>query len=547
MIYWLLFIVFAVTSINCANLHVEIEKIFQLSVIHFNDFHARFDQINHSGGVCKAGENCIGGFSRLYRQIEDILTDKPSSILLNAGDSFQGTLWYTVGKWNVTQQFMNRLPIDAEVLGNHDFDDGISGVVPYIKSLHHPVVVCNIDDELEPEIQRIYQKSIVIEREGKKIGVIGVILSECDKIAKTGQLKFLLESPSVNAEAERLVKEEGVYTNIVLSHSGYDIDKKIAANASEKISLIVGGHSHTFLFTGDDPPGPDIVGGPYPTVVKSKYGHTVLVTQASALCKYLGNITIFFYENGEVIDYSGQPIFLSSNHQQDEQINQELSLWKNTVESQGDVVLGSTFVTLSGESCYNRECSLGNFVADAMVYAYTSDIGGGPWTRSSIAVVNPGGMRNDIRIGDITYNDLATAQPFENTFDIGEIEGVHLRELFEYTSLPYRYKNAENRLNILQVSGLKIIYKLKKPEGQRLESLKVLCQNCSVPVYEDLDDNKTYSIVVISHLLDGGRYPILTNKVKNRTTGRLDMDVLIEFLAHRDPVFIETGTRLTFN
>nr|XP_023014359.1 apyrase-like isoform X3 [Leptinotarsa decemlineata] len=481
MIYWLLFIVFAVTSMNCANLHVEIEKIFQLSVIHFNDFHARFDQINDSGGVCKAGENCIGGFSRLYRQVEDILTDKPSSILLNAGDSFQGTLWYTVGKWNVTQQFMNRLPIDAE------------------------------------------------------------------KIAKTGQLKFLLESPSVNAEAERLVKEEGVFTNIVLSHSGYDIDKKIAANASEKISLIVGGHSHTFLFTGDDPPGPDIVGGPYPTVVKSKYGHTVLVTQASALCKYLGNITIFFDENGEVIDYSGQPIFLSSNHQQDEQINQELSLWKNMVESQGDVVLGSTFVTLSGESCYNRECSLGNFVADAMVYAYTSDIGGGPWTRSSIAVVNPGGMRNDIRIGDITYNDLATAQPFENTFDIGEIDGVHLRELFEYTSLPYGYKNAENRLNILQVSGLKIIYNLKKPEGQRLESLKVLCQNCSVPVYEDLDDNKTYSIVVISHLLDGGRYPILTNKVKNRTTGRLDMDVFIEFLANRDPVFIETGTRLTFN
>lgn len=47
-----------------------------------------------------------------------------------------------------------------------------------------------------------------------------------------------------------MVKEEGVFTNIVLSHSGYDVDKRIAANASEKISLIVGAHSHTFLFTG---------------------------------------------------------------------------------------------------------------------------------------------------------------------------------------------------------------------------------------------------------------------------------------------------------
>lgn len=63
-------------------------------------------------------------------------------------------------------------------------------------------------------------------------------------------MSFYLESPSVNAEAERLVKEEGVFTNIVLSHAGYDVDQAIAANASEKISLIVGSHTHTFLYTG---------------------------------------------------------------------------------------------------------------------------------------------------------------------------------------------------------------------------------------------------------------------------------------------------------
>lgn len=59
-----------------------------------------------------------------------------------------------------------------------------------------------------------------------------------------------MESPSVNEEAERLVREEGVFTNIVLSHSGYEIDKQIAENASKRISLIVGAHSHSFLYTG---------------------------------------------------------------------------------------------------------------------------------------------------------------------------------------------------------------------------------------------------------------------------------------------------------
>jgi 5'-nucleotidase len=63
-----------------------------------------------------------------------------------------------------------------KVLGNHEFDDGIKGVVPFIKNLKAPVIVSNIDDSLEPDIQNTYQKSVVVERNGKKIGIIGVII-----------------------------------------------------------------------------------------------------------------------------------------------------------------------------------------------------------------------------------------------------------------------------------------------------------------------------------------------------------------------------------
>lgn len=68
-------------------------------------------------------------------------------------------------------------------------------------------------------------------------------------------MKFFDESESVNAEAERLVKEENVFTNVVLSHSGYDTEQEIAkkATAASKIGLVVGGHSHTFLYTGGKP------------------------------------------------------------------------------------------------------------------------------------------------------------------------------------------------------------------------------------------------------------------------------------------------------
>lgn len=71
--------------------------------------------------------------------------------------------------WNVIIMF--------QTLGNHEFDDGLEGIVPFLRSINIPVVLSNIDDSLEPSIRNLYRKSIIIEREGKKIGVIGVLTS----------------------------------------------------------------------------------------------------------------------------------------------------------------------------------------------------------------------------------------------------------------------------------------------------------------------------------------------------------------------------------
>ncbi|KAG5884885.1 hypothetical protein JTB14_025049 [Gonioctena quinquepunctata] len=535
--------VLTIFAVKASPTSEKLNKPFELSVVHFNDFHARFEETNSDASACKDASQCIGGFSRLYKQIMTMLEEKPESILLNAGDNFQGTIWYSMGKWNVTQEFMNKLPIDAEVLGNHEFDDGIEGVVPYIKALTHPIVVSNIDDSLEPEIQGTYAKSTIIERHGKKIGIVGVITSTCDKISKTGNLKFFPESASVNTEAERLVREENVFTVIVLSHSGYDVEKEIAANASEKISLVVGAHSHSFLYTGDNPPGPDTVEGPYPTIVQSRFGHNVLVTQASAFCKYLGNITIFIDEGGEIVDYSGSPIFIDHFFEQDEQINSDLAPWKTMVDTRGDVVLGSTLVTLSNTGCYYQECTLGNFLADAMVYEYTKSAPKGSWTQAAIAIMNAGGLRTSINIGNITYNDLVTSQPFANTFDIGEIEGKYIKELLEYVAKFYYFGRVYSSLNLLQVSGLQVVYDLSKPT--KVVSVKVRCQNCTIPVYEDLDLNKMYPIVSSSYLNTGGdNFETLAKHLKNKRIGRVDTDVLIEYLSHMNPVFQEESGRI---
>lgn len=133
-------------------------------------------------------------------------------------------------------------------------------------------------------------------------------------LSKTGSVKFLSEVDTVRREADKLEKE-GVDIIVVLSHCGIDIDFDIAREAGSKIDVIVGAHTHTFMYTGNNPPGPDTPEYDYPAVVEHSDGHKVLIVQASAFAKYVGDLIVYFDEAGEPILWTGQPIFLGQEIQ----------------------------------------------------------------------------------------------------------------------------------------------------------------------------------------------------------------------------------------
>lgn len=91
------------------------QELFPLSIIHLNDIHARFDETNIYSNTCKEGDFCIGGYARVITKVKELLERRPNPIYLNAGDNFQGTLWYNIHRWNVTSQMLNLLPADAMV------------------------------------------------------------------------------------------------------------------------------------------------------------------------------------------------------------------------------------------------------------------------------------------------------------------------------------------------------------------------------------------------------------------------------------------------
>jgi 5'-nucleotidase len=287
---------------------------------------------------------------------------------LNAGDNFQGTLWYTLLRWNVTQYMLNLVPADAMTIGNHEFDNGVIGLVPFLKTIQSPILVANLDVSEEPTIETsLFRKSMILERGGQKIGVIGVIIKTTPELSVTEKVRFLDEEETVRAEAAAL-KAQGASIIIVLSHCGLIVDKRLARNLGSDIDVIVGGHSHTLLYNGTNVPGPDEAGDTYPVVVEQTGGHKTLIVQASAYSKYLGDITVYFDGNGEAQEWEGNTIFMAHDVPQDPDILRELVPWRQQVDAIGEARIGTSKVYLETRTeCARGECNFGSLLCDAFV------------------------------------------------------------------------------------------------------------------------------------------------------------------------------------
>lgn len=121
---------------------------------------------------------------------------------------------------------------------------------------------------------------------------------------------------------------------IVLSHCGLDVDVEMAKTLGANVNLIVGGHSHTLLYNGQ-PPNNEISRGPYPVIVERENDRKILIVQASAYTKFLGNLTVWYDHNGDIQNWEGNPIYLDSNIPEGNM--SKLNYSRENVESNWDI------------------------------------------------------------------------------------------------------------------------------------------------------------------------------------------------------------------
>jgi 5'-nucleotidase len=495
---------------------------YQLTILHTNDFHARFEPISKYDSGCSSEDNsagkCFGGTARLVNAVKAARARSANSILVDGGDQFQGTLFYTYYKGALAAEMMNLLGYDAMTVGNHEFDDGPEVLASFMGRINFPILMSNADVSQEPLLADKLAKSTVIERGGEQLGLIGLTPEDTHELASPGPgVTFSDPIAAVQSEVDRLTAQ-GITKIIVLSHSGCGLDQEIAASTTG-VDVIVGGHSNSLLSNTNDR-----AEGPYPTMI----GETAIV-QAYAYGKYLGELNVTFDDSGRVIAASGEPVLIDAGVAEDPGTLARIAQAAAPLEEIRNRVVASAAEAIDGDrgNCRARECAMGNLVADAMLARVKSQ-------GIDIAIANSGGLRASIDAGDVTMGEVLTVLPFQNTLATFQVTGQVVIDALE--NGVSQHEDGAGRFP--QVAGMSFAFDISKPAGSRISDVMVN----GAPI----DPSKLYGVVSNNYVRNGGDGYSMFKGAQNAYDYGPDLaDVTAEFLAKSGPYTPYVDGRIT--
>ncbi|OTA86146.1 hypothetical protein M434DRAFT_82258 [Hypoxylon sp. CO27-5] len=457
---------------------------YNISFYHINDVHAHLDEFAASGADCTdPSQGCYGGYARIKAVIDDTRPGHPDSIWLNMGDEFQGTMFYTFYGGEKIADTLNQLGFDAMTLGNHEFDGGDDQLGDFIKNLTFPVISANIISDNEKLNSTIKPYHIF---EKYQLAVIGATTEETAGTSNPGEgTKFTDAIASVQASIDEIRSTTNITRIAAITHIGYEQDKRLAQE-TRGLHLIMGGHSHTLI--GDM----EGAKGPYPTIETNKDGDEVFIVTAYRWGEYLGYIDVTYDSEGKILAYHGAPIHMTNTTKQDASLQAQIEEWRKPFEEYAAEKIGTTNIVLDRSTCQAQECTLGDLVSDAILQ-YRLDAG----SNASFALVNGGGIRATIDIGDITRGQVITAFPFGNAVVEVTYSGEDLWKIFEGLVSGVNQYNQEEVESFCQVSrGIKVEYSPNNAVGQRLVRLTV--------GGKPLDTGAKYTIVTSDFITGGG-------------------------------------------
>jgi 5'-nucleotidase / UDP-sugar diphosphatase len=518
------FFILCSTILLMNSTHAGYSQTCNLRILHTNDVHGRI--LPFELGISDYHKE-VGGVARRATLVNNIRKQSKNTnvLLLDAGDAAQGTIFFNLYSGKPDIDYMNQLGYDAMTLGNHEFDKGTDILAMMLEDAQFPILAANLEFSQRSPLYGKVVPYKILEFNGCKVGIIGLVTDEIKIISNIGKHTTVLDPIK---SAQKYIKKIDKDTDaiILLTHIGFDKDKILAANI-KNADLIIGGHSHTTLYT--------------PVLVKDKEGVEIPIVQVGDLGKYLGDVKAKI-ENDKICILDYKIHLIDSKIKPDKNINNQLKKLNSDFNEITRQVAGhtATHINLIRDEVRSKETTGGNFFVDAIKYKFPE---------ADVVLQNGGAIRSDkiMPPGKISLADVMELHPFDNEVILFDLKGKDLKSVLErsVSSLPY------SSGGFLQVSGLSFIADVsKKPQSLTKNLMKIKEEGDRISVVfvngKPLNLNHTYRIASNIFLLNGGNgfWAMRDGATNIQNTGLTLTEVLVEYLKNNDPISPQVENRI---
>lgn len=217
----------------------------KIVILHTNDTHSQIDPDDRN----------LGGIARRKVLVDSVRAANRNTLLVDAGDAVQGTVYFSLFKGAAESAAMNALGYDLQIVGNHEFDNGLEEFARYWNRVNATPLATNYDFTGTPA-EGIFRPWEIREIGGKRIGFIGIGLDPHGMVADANfaGMRYLDAIEAANAVAWVLKNIERVDMTVALTHIGYGSESLASdtalARSSRDIDIIIGGHTHTSIDPG---------------------------------------------------------------------------------------------------------------------------------------------------------------------------------------------------------------------------------------------------------------------------------------------------------
>ena len=489
----------------------------------------------------------LGGGASAANYIKEVRAKAAAAgeevLLVDVGDMFQGTPIGNKTKGEAVIKYYNAIGYEFAVPGNHDFDMGRENTERLARMSEFPWIAANLIERETGEAVEWVQPTLMLEFQGVKIGVVGIITPGTAVMSFPEHIEGLefLEMPGTVSKYRDKLREEGADIIFLAIHEGLPFDpkegwKKIAGatetetdqeqqgtfgsnhsyggmnlmelvNEVPGIDFAVGGHTHR----GYNEPWIDPVNH---TMCFESYGngsslgHAVLLIdrKTKTLLGYEGS-----HDRGTLITLFEDEIW------PDEEITELIRPYHEQAEAEMRKVIGSSAISMVRGGPTSLVCVM---VADAIREYFNADF----------SFQNNGGVRANISQGDLTTRDVFSVVPFGNELVEVRMSGRIVRRVIER-------KLAGSSGGII-LSGVKMEYDSLRPDYDRIVTLEI--------AGEPWDPERIYKVAVTTFLMEGNSGLEFLTTIPHQDitpTGIKTSDALEHYITQNSPIRPQVGNR----